>query len=216
MNTGAERSNSLIPWSKQFQLDVASVDESFRYTGKILSALSQRPFEEFPGFQVEREIAAGLTRVRIEMVANPIEVASAPEDLQKLFLDLGIQDSDEIAVGLMITQDTAENRPRMYVVTLVPPVYRPDLWGVEISSAKRLTVLKSGTTLDATKPADAGNARAAELTGFYINLLPHGMTYGTSYASVAGDLQKPHLIMAAIYKGTAGWITSLVDRRMAR
>lgn len=227
----ADRKLTLIPWSELYQADVASVDKTFAAAEEKLVGLLPRPFERHPDtFKVIRgvvdmELSSPSRRALIEMTATSNEVSSAPDDMQRLFLDLGVRDEDEIAIQLDIAKRKWGTGPRYpentYSVTLVPTAYRPDLLGVEFNYAKQWWFLKSGTPVDKTTSADVwyGSTRVREMAQVYY-LLGVGMVYDSYEVGTHGAItryrQKPHQYIAAIHSGAAEWITSLVDSRMAK
>lgn len=235
MSISADRKPSLISWSAQFRLDTESVDKNFSEAGKKLADLLNQPFEKYPAaFRIKRgksvfmvlDAAAAFRRAEIEMVADQSDVASAPEGMQKLFLDLGIQESDEIAIGLMLAKRRPRANPQkfaesVYKVTLVPTVYRPDLLGIEFNYAHQFGFLKSGTPIDRTEPADLwyGSERVRDMSDAYA-LLMEGTVYDAysegTHASITRYRHKPHAYIALIHKNTAEWISDLVQNRTSK
>lgn len=227
------RPSSLPSWSEQYRLDIASVDTTFADAGRKLVDLLPRRFERHTAFfrvQRGRKVAAMagtslFRRAWIEMAANAAEVTSAPEAMQRFFPDLGVQEGDEIAIGLLIARRSWRANPRefaenvYYEVTLVPTTHRPDLLGVEFNYAQQLWFLKSGTPVDRTEPADMfyGSRRVREIGRVY-SLLGEGMVYDSyeegTRASVTRYRHKPHPYLAAIHRSAAAWITALVDSKM--
>lgn len=228
----ADRKPSLISWSSQYQADIVSVDTTFDYAEKKLVDLLPRRFEKYPAFKVKRgkdvdmESSLPFRRAQIEMTASASEVASAPEEMQKLFLDLGVQDGDEMAIELMIAKRNWRANPRrfadrVYSVKLLPTVYRPDLLGVRFNYAKQLWFLKSGTSVGKPEIVNIWyeTNRIREMGRVY-GLLEQGLVYDSyeegTHASITRYRQKPHPYLAAIHRGTADWITGLIDSRMAK
>ncbi|MBI2597426.1 hypothetical protein HYW41_04675 [Candidatus Daviesbacteria bacterium] len=231
MSSNPDRRPELPSWSKQYLDDIASVDTTFADAGRKLVDLLPRRFERYPAsFRVQRgrkvsamEGSSLFRRAWIEMTANASEVVSAPEAMQRFFPDLGVQEGDEIAIGLLIAKRSWRAEPQKYAenvyeVTLMPVTYRPDLLGVEFNCARQLWFLKSGTPVDRTEAALMHeNERLRGIDKVYY-LLRDGMVYGSQEIGTHGGatrfLHKEHPYLAAIHRGAADWITALVDSKM--
>lgn len=230
----ADRKPQLLSWSAQYQADLASVDSGFAQAQQKLVDLLPRQFEKFPAaFKVRRgkdvfmEETAGklFDRAEVELTSTADEVTTAPEDMQRLFLDLGIKPGDELVIEFMAAKRNwrPTNRrlaEQMYSVTLMPTVYRPDLVGIKFNSAKQLWFLKPGTSVSHPESANTWyeSKRIREMAGTY-DLLEHGLTHNShevgTHASYTEYEQKPHPYLATIHRVSADWIVSLVDKRIS-
>jgi hypothetical protein len=232
----ADHNPSLLSWSDQFQADAKFVDSAFIDTAEKLVNLLPRNFEKYPqAFNIRRGEAVPMdptarryfTRAEVEMTATAAEVTSAPDDMQRLFLDLGIKPGDEIAIEVMMAKKKLSLRnlvrqypERKYSITLVPTVLRPDLVGVELDYGQNLSFLKPGTPVHTPEPVNTWyeTDRICKMGQIY-GLLREGMVYDSyeegTHASISKFRHKPHPYLATIYKASADWIVDLIDRRMS-
>ncbi len=229
----ADRKPSLLSWSAQFRADVTSVDNTFAEAGRKLVDLLPKKFENFPTvFTVRRNqnvmdksAAGAFQSAEIELTANAEEVTSAPEEMKRLFLDLGIRPGDEIAIEAMMAKrnpraDTRRFAEQIYAVTLMPTIFRPDLVGAEFDYAKRWHFLKPGTPVHNPEPVNiwTETERIREMGQVYW-ILEEGMVYDRyeegTHASITRYKQKPHPYLATIHRATADWFVDLVNKRMA-
>lgn len=229
MSASADRKPSLLSWTTQHQADIAAVDQSFAEAATIFGTLIGKPLKDSPalrvnrGYEVDMPSAIYGKGLQIIMFADGVDVFSAPEGMQRLFLDLGLQRGDAMDIRVAVARRkrfvNRDFTEKPYVVTLMPTRYEPDLFGLEFSDQHQLWLLKSGTPVEQPEPPFPVTNRYHELVRFF-NLMREGMVSGSHEEGTQGSTivydHKPHPYLAAIHRATADWITTLVGNRMAR
>lgn len=229
MSASADRRPSLLSWTAQHQADIAAVDQSFAEAATIFGSLIGKPLKDSPTLRVKQgnevDIPSAIygKSLQIIMFADGVDVSSAPEGMQRLFLDLGLQRGDAMYIKVTVARRKRfVNRgyaEKPYTVTLMPTRYRPDLLGFEFNDQDQLWLLKSGTPIEQPEPPFPVTNRYHELTRSF-DLMREGMVSGSHQEGTQGSIivydHKPHPYLAAIHRATADWVTTLVGNRMAK
>src|SRR3989344_6697431 len=144
-----------LSWTAQYQADIAGVDQSFADAATKFVGLMDRPLENSPDIKVKREDKVDMgssapfrRRLEIVMNATSVEVVTAPDEMIRLFVDLGMETGDDLNIEVMATRSDERANPRKhaendYSVTLMPTTYRPGLFGIKLNYAHQLWLLKS-------------------------------------------------------------------------